>query len=352
MTQDRQSAPEIGGKFFESEGPAVTSEFHAIGVGSLMVDLVANVDDDFPSRIGREKGGMELVDSAKMESILSGLKVRAADEIVRATGGSAANTIQGLARLGLKCTLLGKVGADDDGAFYRHAVADDSVDTTRFKSTDTTPTGRCLCLVTPDTERTMCTDLGAAGTLAAGEVNDDDFQNCAYAHIEGYMLFNKDLIRRILEAAASAGCAIGLDLASFEVVEANRDRLSDMLESYIDIVYANEDEAAAFCGLRDPAAGLAALARHCAVAAVKLGTDGALLQRGEETATVKAEPVTAVDTTGAGDLWASGFIYGCFQGCDLGTCGAFGAIVGAEVVQVSGATIAADRWMLIRERLA
>lgn len=318
-----------------------------IGIGSPLIDQLAFVEDTWLSQAGGAKGGMELIDDAGMTTLVGKLP----DTPVRVAGGSAANTTFGLAKLGMSCAFLGKLGNDDHGDLYRKLFSEAAIAVDRFKLAPEIPTGSCLCLVTPDSERTMRTNLGAAMTLAADDITTADFAGCRHAHMEGYVLFNRDLARKILESAREAGCSVSLDLASFEVVEANSDVLGDLLDGFVDIVFANEDEAKAFTGSDEPEKGLDQLGRYCETVAVKLGARGAWLQRGTERVHVPAHTVKAVDTTGAGDLWAAGFLYGHFHDRDLSTCGRYGAITGAEVVQVLGAAIAEDRWNHIKETI-
>lgn len=315
-----------------------------IGVGSPIVDLVAEVSDEFLLSILGGKGGMELIDTATMISILSLLD----REPVRAPGGSAGNTTFALARLGMRCAFLGKIGDDENGAYYRAAFHQAGGDCSRFKMDGVEATARCISLVTPDSERTMRTHLGAAMNLGAGEIVIDDFQGCRHAHIEGYLLFNRELLMAVLNTAKEAGCTVSLDLGSFEVVESARDLLPEILDRYVDIVFANEDEAACFCGSRDITAGLVSLNRHCAVVAVKKGRDGAWLTNDSDSFHVPAVPVeTVLDTTGAGDFWAAGFLYGYLGGYPISTCGRFGAILGAQVVQCMGAALSEEQWKQI-----
>jgi sugar/nucleoside kinase (ribokinase family) len=197
----------------------------------------------------------------------------------------------------------------------------------------------------------MRTDLGAAATLAPEDLAPADFAGVTHVHLEGYLLFNAALVRAILSGAKAAGCTVSLDLASFEVVRATMKILKEILGRYIDIVFANEDEAAAFAGGAGPREALAVLGKICPTAVVKIGREGAWLQHGGETVQVAAERVEAVDTTGAGDLWQAGFLYGFLQGRPLAQCGRYGAILGAEVVQIMGAAIPAERWPEIRRRV-
>ena len=195
--------------------------------------------------------------------------------------------------------------------------------------------------------------LGAAATFKVTEITADDFRDAAHLHIEGYMMFNMDVFLHVLKLAKDHGATVSLDLASFEIVRTFRDRLDDILRRYVDVVFANEDEAREFLGHPgsfDPQEAAAALQEYCDVAAVKLGKQGACLRAGRETVFVKSELVTAVDTTGAGDLWQSGFLYAWLNGCSLETAGEMGAILGAEVVQVIGASIPPYRWEPVKAR--
>lgn len=324
----------------------VDDNIKVIGFGSPIVDVLVNVDDSFINTIGGAKGGMELVSPEALIDILS----RVEGSAVRAPGGSAANTIFGLARLGTPTAFAGKLGNDDEADFYMAEYKGIGGDVSRFKRNPALATGRCLSLVTPDSERTMRTDLGAAATLSPEDLSSEDFQGCPHAHLEGYLLFNEQLIRRILGLARENECSVSLDLASFEVVKAAMPILPELLES-VDCVFANEDEAAAFTGNDDPASALETLGKHCATAVVKVGKEGAWLKNDDEIVKVDAELVEAVDTTGAGDLWQAGFIHGFLRGQSLRDCGRNGAILGAEVVQVMGAAIPGDRWEGIRERV-
>ena len=323
------------------------SQIIVIGIGSPLIDSLTHVSEEFLVDVPGDKGGMELVEIHHIE----GLVERSENNIVHASGGSAANTILGLSQLGMRCTFLGKLGNDKHAEFYAENLSDAGVCTRRFKYSDVHPTGRCLSMITPDSQRTCRTHLGAAMTLAPEEIEVEDFSECTHAHIEGYKLFNRALALRILQCAKEAGCSISLDLASFEVVRSNLDILDEILDDYIDIVFANEDEAQAYCDFNDPLVGLNKLAEHCEVAAVKLGADGAYIQRGNDVVKVDAPSVDAVDTTGAGDLWAAGFLYGYHQGYDLRLCGLAGSILGSTVVQQTGAAIPSEHWPSIRERV-
>lgn len=326
-------------------------KYQLIGVGSPIVDILARVDEGFVAGIGGAKGGMELVDSAQMADLLQKLEQYGAG-VTTAPGGSAGNTAVAAANLGLRCSFVGKLGDDAAAQVYRDAFAAQGIDVLRFKQT-ALPNAICLSLITPDGERTMRTNLAAAMTLAPEEITAADFAEAEHVHIEGYLLFNRDLAVRVLETAREAGCSISLDLASFEVVGAARDILPQLLRDYVDIVFANEDEARAFTGLQDDfEAMLGQLAELSAVAVVKLGKEGSLIRANGQTHRIGAQRVEhPLDTTGAGDFWAAGFLYGYLNGQPLAACGSHGSRLGAEVVQVIGASLSPERWQAVRAQL-
>ncbi|MBI1320844.1 MAG: adenosine kinase [Candidatus Hydrogenedens sp.] len=320
-----------------------------IGVGSPIVDLLAEIPEAHLTVVGGEKGGMELVDHAAMLGHIEKLP----SQTRTAPGGSAANTIFAMAQFDHPAAFLGKLGEDDHATLYHHEFARRGGDTSRFKRNPGAPTAVCLSLITPDSQRTMRTFLGAAATLDPHEVSVDDFRGHGHAHIEGYLAFNRDLLVAVLEAAHQAGCTISLSLGSFEVVHAAKDILPDLLTRYVDMVFANEDEAEAFCGDADPERGLEALGAHCETVAITLGSDGAWVRHGGQVhraESVRAEQV--VDTTGAGDLWAAGFLLGRLNGHSLEVAARFGAILGSLGVQRVGASLDNDAAAAARALLA
>jgi len=319
----------------------MNSDFTIIGVGSPIVDAIAQVEESFLHHVGGEKGGMELVDAETISKLLQLIP----SPPTLAPGGSAGNTLFALARMGASASFLGKTGNCSHGGFYRERFDQLGGDGTRFK-VGKIPNGRCLSLVTPDGERTMRTDLGAAMTLAPHEITAADFEGCKHAHIEGYLLFNEVLMRHVLQCAKEAGCSISLDLASFEVVNATRNVLPEILRSYVDIVFANEEEGGAFTGLTDDYAAMARqLVEYCEIAVVKVGAHGSYVAHNGEV--TKVEPMHAarvIDTTGAGDLWAAGFLYGWSKQFEITHCARIGSILGAAVVQVQGSVLPEHIW--------
>jgi sugar/nucleoside kinase (ribokinase family) len=321
--------------------------FDLIGVGNPIMDLLAHVDDAFlRTHVAGDKGGMILVDHDDIAALVR----KVGGQVAMMPGGSAANATLGAARLGLRTTYLGKIGGDPTAEAYLGNFTAAGGDGSRFKRA-TLPNGRCLSLVTPDGQRTLRTHLGAAMTLHPDEIVAADFAGARHAHIEGYLLFNPALADKVVTTARAAGCTISIDLASFEVVNVARDWILGQLRQGVHVVFANEDEAGALFQRRDDYAQFAReIAAYGGIAAVKMGKDGAWIARGAELhriAPVKAERV--VDTTGAGDSWAAGFLYGHLRGASLPAAGAIGSILGCETVQHLGAAIPDVHWHRVRD---
>jgi sugar/nucleoside kinase (ribokinase family) len=323
--------------------------FDLIGVGSPIMDLLARVPDEFLQKhVAGEKGGMVLVDHDEMQRIVSLLD----GEPAYATGGSAANATYNAARLGLRTTFLGKLGSDDLARVYRNAFESVGVNSSRFKQ-GANANARCLALVTPDAQRTMRTCLAAAMTLSPDEISPGDFQGCKHAHIEGYLVFNRALADAVLVAARAAGCTTSLDLSSFEVVNASRDWLFSQFRRGIDVVFANEDEIRTL--FQDQTTEYSVLAQKLAsfgvLAAVKVGKDGAWIAR--DGALHRIEPIAVadvIDTNGAGDAWAAGFLFGYLRGWPLPACGAIASLLGAETVMHMGPIIPETHFEIMRPR--
>ncbi len=323
--------------------------YELIGAGNPIMDLLARVSDDFLAQHVRgEKGGMVLVDADEMQRLVTQLHASP----VRAPGGSAANTTVAAARLGLRTRYLGKIGSDETADAYHQNMLDHGVEGSRFKRAPL-PNARCLSLITPDSQRTMRTCLGAAMTLAPEEISPADFVDSRHAHIEGYLMFNPALATAVVDSARAAGCTISIDLASFEVVNVARDWIKRQIDAGVHVVFANEDEIHALYETKTPAYDELArrLASHGGIAAVKMGKDGAWIARGSELHRIEPVRVAqAVDTTGAGDSWAAGFLYGYLRGWNLADAGALGSVLGAECVQHIGPAIPESHWPAVRAR--
>ncbi len=317
------------------------------GVGSALVDLLVHESDAFLMELGKEKGGMTLVESHDIDALLE----RATDLPVVVPGGAACNTIVGVGKLGGNARFIGQRGGDDPGLFYQNALETCGVEPIFY--TSATPTGRVLSVITPDAQRSMFTCLGASTELNPDKITPELFEDTAIAVIEGYLLFNPDLMIACLESAQAAGALIALDLASFEVVNATRGLLEKIVETHVDILIANEDEARAYTGHEDEAMALDVLAAQAPLAVLKKGARGSSLAH--EGRIIDIAPETgnsARDTTGAGDLWAAGFLFGLAHGFSLEDSGRLGSLLGYEVCQVVGAHIPEDAWHRIHKFMA
>lgn len=318
------------------------------GVGSALVDLCINESAGFVKKAGAAKGGMVTVDHTHIEEVLT--KTDAVPSVV--PGGSACNTIVGIAKLGYRAKFIGKRGDDKLGEQFEQSITADGVEPTLLKSDDAT--GRVLSIVTPDAQRSMLTYLGASAKLLPADIKSSYFKDCAIVHIEGYLLFNPDVFKAAISAARSAGALVSLDLASFTVVEASKSLIDEALDAgQVDILIANEDETAAFTGVtKDKDEAAKKLGRRVGVAVMNMGKLGSnIIADGGKTMErvgIHGDGRAAVDTTGAGDLFIAGFLYGIVNGYNLGRCGELGAMCGYEVCQVTGAHIPDEGWARIK----
>ncbi len=318
-----------------------------VGVGSALVDILTREDEAFLTQVGAVKGGMTYVEKAFIDQTVARTTTPA--RIV--PGGSACNTVVGIGRLGGQARFVGKCGNGPMGQLFVDDLQKQGVEAMLFRSD--APTGRVLSIITPDAQRSMFTYLGASAETRPTDITADCFQGAAVVHIEGYLLFNRDLLIATLMAARAAGALISLDLASFNVVVEARDILPDLVARYVDILLANEDEAQAYTGIADPYQALPILARDVALAVLKNGARGSLVAHAGKVLAItpKGDGGAVVDTTGAGDLYAAGFLYGLVNRMPLVRCGELGSICGYEVCQVIGANIPEERWMAIKREV-
>ena len=312
-----------------------------IGIGNALTDMLVNLsNDNVLEEYQLAKGSMSLVDN-QLQTAIS--KSVAGCPYSLSLGGSAANAVRAMARLGCKVGFIGKVGEDTTGEFYEQALRNIGIEPFMLRSEHRS--GKCVALVSKDGERTFVTHLGAAADLQAEDIDGTIFDSYDCLYIEGYLVQDHDLIRRTIEQAKEHGLKVAIDLASFNVVEENRDFLRDIVAKHVDILFANEDEARAFTGESDPRQALDHIGAMCELAVVKIGMRGALIKRGEEVVHVGIMAAAKrVDTTGAGDFYAAGFMYGLTQGLSLRACGTIGAIAAGKVIEVVGTTFAEEVW--------
>ena len=276
-----------------------------LGMGNALTDILAVLPDDSLLRqFHLPKGSMQHVDMATGDRIWNTLKNIGVQYVA---GGSSANTITCTAIFGMKSGFIGKVGDDELGHLYKSDQEQYGIKSYLLKGTKSS--GRAMVFITaPNAERTFAVYLGAALELVTEDLKPEFFEGYDYFHIEGYLVQDQNLIRRAVELAKAAGCIISLDMASYNVVESNEAFLHDIVDNYVDIVFANESEAKAFTRM-EPREALDELARHCSIAVVKIGKDGSMLKSGDEYHFIEAWPADTIDATGAGDTYAAGFLY-------------------------------------------
>ena len=315
-----------------------------LGFGAALVDQLVNVDDAWVCAAGVSKGGMNPVDDATMRTLLARVEN---PQIV--PGGAACNTVVGVAKLGGRASFLSKVGNDELGELFARHLEKCGVENRMTKSS--VATGTVLSAFTPDAERTMFTFLGASNEFFASEISPELFDDVGILYLEGYRAYSEGCFVKAVQMAHRFGAKTALDFGSFGVVNDCRALFERLLSAReIDILVANEDEAKAFTGVSEEAA-LEKLAGICKVAVVKLGARGALVASNGEVHRIKSGAAKALDTTGAGDLWASGFLYGLLSGYSMERAGTLGSLVANEVVQVVGAQIPESGWERIREEM-
>jgi sugar/nucleoside kinase (ribokinase family) len=314
-----------------------------LGIGNALVDVMTIINDDTVlERFQLPKGSMQLVDQAKSELVKS--ETRMFNRIMT-SGGSAANTIHGLAMLGVKTGFIGSIGRDETGDFFEKDMKFAGIETILFRRDSIT--GTAIAIISPDSERTFATHLGAAVELEPGDLEPEHFNGYDILYLEGYLILNKALVETACRLAKEKGMKIALDLASYNVVDAKLADFKEIVEKYVDIIFANEEEARSFTGM-EPWEALNLISQFCEVAVVKVGSGGSWVKRGEEVIKIDAAKVNLKDTTGAGDLYASGFLYGYSQDEELDICGQYGSILAGHVIEIVGARMDHEKWGKIR----
>ena len=310
-----------------------------LGVGNALVDIITVLENDTVlEQFGLPRGSMTLVDTDLSKKIYETVS---ANRKELTTGGSVANSMRTFAGLGGNGGYLGKIGNDELGHLFKESFEKKGINTHLFYSEK--DTGRVMGLVSPDSERTMATYLGAAAELTPNDFTRELFSGYEYLYMEGYLVFNHELIETGVKMAKEAGLKIVIDLSSFNVVEANLEFLKVLIKNYVDIVFANEEEAKSFTG-KEPEEALLEIGDMCELAIVKIGKEGSLIKRGDEKVKVGIIPAKAIDTTGAGDNYAAGFLYGLTRNYDLKTCGKIAALVSGKVVEVMGPNLLSEQW--------
>lgn len=318
-----------------------------IGIGNALVDVMTIIDDDqILKKFLLPKGSMTLVDAPKSEMIK---KTTSGFKKAFTSGGSAANTIHGLAKLNANAGFIGSIGRDKTGDIFEEDMKKAGVNNILFRRESVT--GTAVALISHDSQRTFATHLGAAVELEAEDLQEVYFKPYDILYFEGYLIINKPLVIKACTLARDNNMEIAVDMASYNVVDAYKEDFIEIIEEYADIVFANEDEARALTGLQ-PEEALNKLAGMCKVAVIKTGKEGSLIQRYKELIKIGAMPIKCKDTTGAGDLYASGFLFGYANDLPLDKCGSLGAILAGNVIEMVGARIPDRKWPAIRKTVS
>lgn len=310
--------------------------YDVVGIGNAIVDIIARCDDAFLSKRNLDKGFMRLIDSNEAAELYEEM-----GPATERSGGSVANSIAGLASLGAKCGFIGRVAADQFGGIFRHDIRSLGIAYATEPAVDGAPTARCLVLVTPDGERTMNTFLGASVDLTAADIDAGLISAAKVVYLEGY-LFDKDeaksAFRQAAKLAKDSGAKVALSLSDPFCVDRHRDDFRALVKDGADIVFANEKEITSLYEANTFLEAADAALQDCEMAVLTRSEAGSLIVGGGETTEIAAEPVSeVVDATGAGDLYAAGFLFGLTNGLPIADCGRLGSLAAAEAISHIGA---------------
>ncbi len=326
--------------------------YDVVAIGNAIVDVMAPCEDELIEELGLAKGGMTLVDTGRAEELYSAMG--RATEI---SGGSAANTLAGMAALGAQCAFVGQVAKDQLGDIFAHDIRAVGIDFDTEARPGDPPTARCLIFVTPDGERTMNTFLGASQFLPPAALDEDLIASAGVLYLEGYLWDPEEprsAMRRAIDVARNAGRKVAFTASESFVIDRHGDDFRALIdEGKIDILFVNEHELASLTGKQDFEAGLDVIKDKVPTLVATRSAKGAVAIAGGERAAVSAEPIDkVVDTTGAGDLFAAGFLTGHTRGEDLETCLRMGAICAGEIISHIGARSEKDLKALVAEKLS
>ncbi len=314
-----------------------------LGIGNALVDVLVRIpSDSLLDELGLPRGSMQLVDPDRATDIYNRVQSLSLSEV---SGGSVPNMLCGLANLGVQAGFLGKIGNDRGGEVFMKDLEKAGIEQHMLFSDSMT--GNCISLISTDSERTMATCLGAASELTTADINPSLFTDYTHFYTEGYLVQDAKLIESILSMAHSKGLTVCFDLASYNVVEDNQELMQKLISKYVDVVFANEEEATAFTGKEDVEA-LNGLGELCNIVVLKQGSRGSLVKCYDKVVRTGVVLVDCIDTTGAGDLFAAGFIFGMINGFNPEDCAIAGSITSGNVIEVIGTKMDTRRWNKVR----
>lgn len=316
---------------------------NTIGLGNALVDVLLQLkDEDILTRIGVKRGAMDMISEEQMIAIQSSSLDL---ERTLTPGGSVCNTMRALASLGANSGYIGKIGQDKNAGYYEKALQTAGVKPNFIRTEGVS--GCCTVLISPDGERTMCTFLGPAPTITSSEISEDLLSAYDCIYIEGYLLVNEELVRGTMQKAKKLGLKVALDLSNFNIVNGFKALLEEIIPEYVNILFSNESEAEAFTGLKaeDAARKLSGIVD---ISLVTMGKNGAFIASKGEVIHVLAEGGRPKDTTGAGDNFAAGFLYGQTVGATLAQSAQIGSMLAGYVIDVIGPQIPEEKWEQIK----
>ena len=326
------------------------TQFDVVGIGNAIVDVLARTDDHFLAQNRLSKGAMTIIDAQTAEELYGKMGPG-----VEVSGGSAANTIASIATLGGRGAFIGKVMDDQMGQVFRHDIRAVGVAFDTLSMVNGAPTARSLIFVTEDAERTMQTYLGACIELGPDDVDPQIIESSQITYLEGYLWDPqqaKEAFIKAAKVAQQAGRQVSLSLSDPFCVDRHRGEFIDLVNSHVDILFANEEEIKSLYQVDSFDAALQHVKGHCEIAALTRGSKGSIIISGDNIHILDAEKVEkVVDTTGAGDAYAAGFLFGYTQGKDLGACGELGGILAAEIISHYGARPDTDLKELVKQTL-
>ncbi|MEP3480491.1 MAG: adenosine kinase [Fuerstiella sp.] len=314
-------------------------KYDVYGVGNALVDVQAQVSDELLQKAGFDKGIMTLVDDAQQKQLLDLLTGM---NLNRCAGGSAANTIVGIADFGGKAAYVGKVADDEVGSFFRGEMRDMGV-SFEVVSAAEGQSGTCAIMITDDAQRTMMTNLGVSATLSEADINEDELKQAKYVYIEGYLLTgdtSKAAAYKAMELAQKHGVKVAFTASDPFLVNMLRDEMIKLIEGPVDLFFCNEDEAKSLTGLEDPVACAAEIHKHAENVAMTLGANGSILMHEKQAIAIEGVTVDAIDTTGAGDMYAGGLLYGITNGLNWKQAGHLASHAAGRIVSQLGARMA------------
>jgi len=317
-----------------------------VGIGNALVDILVQLSDEtLLGGLGIAKGSMNLIDETSRESLLG--EISSLNKSLT-TGGSISNTMLALSRMGAPSAFIGKTGRDAYGDFYKEELRQSGVE--MHVINEDRPSGTAIAMITPDGERTFCTYLGAAANMLKTDLREEYFKPYTHLYAEGYLVQNHELIESAMKMAKDNNLTVMLDLASFNVVAADRNFLWRLIDNYVDIVLANEEEAAALTG-QTASAAIHEIAHRVQIAIVKEGDKGSWIKRDHELIHVPVyQKIKPVDTTAAGDYYAAGFFFGMQAGASIQKCAEIGSLLSWYIIQVVGTKLSEATWKEIREK--